>query len=246
MRRILVISVAAAVPATLPAVAAGAQSRPVPPSVRAHHRLVHRLWTDHHRQRAGLVGAPATVGAPTAAHDRTAGRRFGARPQIRLLPLGSPAPVAPITPASSAAPAASDGRTASARSASPATEPGGAAGPAPEHGRSHAREQAYRQAATRLLLRTTMGSAAPRTVTLLCDPPGGTHPKAVQACADLARSHGDFKVQSGKRRPRACFMIYSPVTVSAEGRWRGEDVQFTARFPNTCVMRGQTGAIFDF
>jgi hypothetical protein len=244
MRRILAISVAAAVPATLPAVAAGAQSRPVPPSLRAHHRPINRLWTDHHRRSADLIGAPATAGAPPAARDRTAERRFGARPQIRLLPLGYPAPVAPSAPASSAAPAASPGRTAAAHPASPATEPGGAAGR--EHGRSRAHEPAYGQAPTRLLLRTTVGSAAPRTVTLLCDPPGGTHPKAAQACADLARSHGSFKVPSAKHKPRACFMIYSPVTVSAEGRWRGEDVQFTARFPNTCVMRGQTGAIFDF
>ncbi|GAB3987354.1 hypothetical protein GCM10029978_105820 [Actinoallomurus acanthiterrae] len=91
-----------------------------------------------------------------------------------------------------------------------------------------------------------MGSATPKTVTLQCDPVGGTHPKAEQACADLAKTHGDFKLASDEKNPRACFMIYSPVTTSAEGQLRGEAVKYTARYPNTCVMRTQSGSIFDF
>ncbi|WP_433180589.1 SSI family serine proteinase inhibitor [Actinoallomurus sp. CA-150999] len=99
---------------------------------------------------------------------------------------------------------------------------------------------------TQLTLTTTVGSAAPKTVTLQCDPAGGTHPKAEQACADVAKTHGDFKLASDEKNPRACFMIYSPVTTSAEGQLRGEAVKYTAKFPNTCMMRTQTGSIFDF
>src|SRR4051812_10867450 len=38
---------------------------------------------------------------------------------------------------------------------------------------------------SRLVLRTSAGNGPERTVTLQCDPPGGTHPKAAQACADV-------------------------------------------------------------
>ncbi|MFL6056761.1 MAG: SSI family serine proteinase inhibitor [Actinoallomurus sp.] len=103
-----------------------------------------------------------------------------------------------------------------------------------------------RQAPTRLTLRTVVGSAAPRTVSLQCDPSGGTHPKAAQACADLGKAHNDFVVAMDDKNPRACFMIYSPVMISAEGQWHGEAVRFTARYPNTCVLRAKTASIFDF
>ncbi|MCO5991323.1 SSI family serine proteinase inhibitor [Actinoallomurus spadix] len=100
--------------------------------------------------------------------------------------------------------------------------------------------------ATLLTLRTTVGSALPRTVTLQCDPVGGTHPKAAQACADLDKARRDLTVAPDRRNPRACFMIYSPVTVSAEGQWRGEPVKVTGQYPNTCVLRAKTASIFDF
>jgi hypothetical protein len=83
-------------------------------------------------------------------------------------------------------------------------------------------------------------------VTLRCDPPGGTHPKAAQACADVAKSHGDLAQLPAGANPRACFMIYAPVTATAQGAWHGEAVRFTTKFPNTCVMRDKTGSIFDF
>lgn len=237
MRRILAMSMAASVPAILPAVAAGAQSRPAPPAMRTHHhRLAHRPWATHDRRHERpSIGAPAVVGAPV--HDRGVAKSELARPRAQLLSLGSPAPAAPSTAGS---PAGSSAAPTSPSALTPNAAPGRAQAPGGENGRDH------RNAPTRLILKTTMGSAAPRTVTLLCDPPGGAHPKAAQACADLARSRGDFSLPSSGRKPRACFMIYSPVTVSAEGRWRGEDVRFTAHYPNTCVMRGQTGAVFDF
>jgi hypothetical protein len=99
--------------------------------------------------------------------------------------------------------------------------------------------------ASQLTLRTTAGPGA-RSVMLRCDPPGGTHPKAAEACADVAKSNGDLQQLPAGTNPRACFMIYSPVTATAQGNWHGQPVQFTARFPNTCVMRDKTGSVFDF
>lgn len=101
------------------------------------------------------------------------------------------------------------------------------------------------QGPTQLVLKTSTGTGAPHSVTLRCDPAGGTHPKASQACADLARSHGEISATRDSRS-RACFMIYSPVTVSAEGTWHGQNVNFGSKFPNTCALRSKTGSIFDF
>ncbi|MCO5993031.1 SSI family serine proteinase inhibitor [Actinoallomurus rhizosphaericola] len=101
-------------------------------------------------------------------------------------------------------------------------------------------------APTLLTLRSAMGSGTPRTVTLQCDPVGGTHPKAAQACADLDKAGNDLTIAPDRKNPRACFMIYSPVTVSAEGQWRGRPVKLTGQYPNTCVLRDKTASIFDF
>jgi Subtilisin inhibitor-like len=99
---------------------------------------------------------------------------------------------------------------------------------------------------SRLVLHTSVGTSPERTVTLQCDPPGGTHPKAAEACADVAKSGGDLAQMPANRNARACFMIYAPVTVKAQGDWQGQAVRFTEKFPNTCVMRDRTGSVFDF
>jgi hypothetical protein len=99
---------------------------------------------------------------------------------------------------------------------------------------------------SRLVLRTSAGNGPERTVTLQCDPPGGTHPKAAQACADVAKAGGQLAQMPAGTNPRACFMIYAPVTVTARGDWQGQAVRFTEKFPNTCVMRDKTGSVFDF
>ncbi len=97
-----------------------------------------------------------------------------------------------------------------------------------------------------LVLHTTTGSAPEHTVTLQCYPPGGTHPRAAAACAELARARGDLAQLPVQRAPHACFMIYSPVTASARGAWQGRPVRYTKKFPNSCVLRDKTGSVFDF
>jgi hypothetical protein len=99
---------------------------------------------------------------------------------------------------------------------------------------------------SRLVLHTSAGNGPEHTVTLQCDPPGGTHPKAAEACGDVAKAGGDLAQMPANSAPRACFMIYAPVTASAQGDWQGQSVRFTKKFPNTCVMRDKTGSVFDF
>lgn len=98
----------------------------------------------------------------------------------------------------------------------------------------------------RLTLHVTAGNSPEHTVTLQCDPPGGTHPRAAQACADVSRAGGDLAQMPKSANPRACFMIYAPVTATAQGSWHGQPVRFTKKYPNTCVMRDKTGSVFDF
>ncbi|ACY96456.1 MULTISPECIES: subtilase-type protease inhibitor [Thermomonospora] len=105
-----------------------------------------------------------------------------------------------------------------------------------------------RPAAAGTALRLTVShpeaaAATPRSVTLSCDPPGGSHPRAAQACADLDRSGGRIVRE---REEAICTTEYRPVTARATGMWRGRPVTFVRTFPNPCVMAARTGAIFRF
>jgi len=99
---------------------------------------------------------------------------------------------------------------------------------------------------SRLVLHTVAGTSPQHTVVLQCDPTGGTHPKAAEACADVAKAGGDLAQMPANAKPQACFMIYAPVTVTAQGKWQGQPVRFTKKYPNTCVMHDKTGSVFDF
>jgi hypothetical protein len=97
-----------------------------------------------------------------------------------------------------------------------------------------------------LVLHTSGGVSPERTVTLQCGPTGGTHPNAAQACADVERASGVLQQMPAGKPARACFMIYAPVTATAQGEWHGQPMRFTQKYPNTCVMRDKTGSVFDF
>lgn len=79
---------------------------------------------------------------------------------------------------------------------------------------------------------------------LTCDPAGGSHPAAQEACDELAAVTGDIAALS--EDPGPCTMIYDPVTVTAEGWWRGQMKSFRATYANSCVLYRQTRGIFDF
>jgi hypothetical protein len=96
-----------------------------------------------------------------------------------------------------------------------------------------------------LTLSVRVSGEKARTVTLRCDPPGGTHPKATGACTDLTAAKGN----PGAIKPKQdvmCTMIYRPATATAKGTWRGRVVKFTHTYSNSCVLGVQTGAVFQF
>ncbi|WP_019634965.1 SSI family serine proteinase inhibitor [Actinomadura atramentaria] len=88
-----------------------------------------------------------------------------------------------------------------------------------------------------------VGGPVIRSVVLRCDPPGGTHPRAADACADLAERGGrpENAVSRG-----FCTMLFAPVVAEAAGRYRGLDVRFRKEYANACVMRSRTGTLFAF
>ncbi|MFE7814961.1 SSI family serine proteinase inhibitor [Streptomyces sp. NPDC057433] len=76
---------------------------------------------------------------------------------------------------------------------------------------------------------------------LLCDPPQG-HPRAAEACAELAAADG--RITGIPARDTYCPMVHAPVTAHARGQWRGQPVEYTETFPNRCVMEARTGSVF--
>ncbi|MFD4786443.1 SSI family serine proteinase inhibitor [Streptomyces sp. NPDC058459] len=80
-----------------------------------------------------------------------------------------------------------------------------------------------------------------RAALLLCDPPQG-HPKAAEACAQLAAADGDFSRlgDSGTR----CPLIYAPVRAQAHGRRHGRQVEYDRTYGNACELRAATGDVF--
>ncbi|NDU71941.1 protease [Actinomadura sp. DSM 109109] len=77
--------------------------------------------------------------------------------------------------------------------------------------------------------------------TLWCEPDGGTHGAASQACDQLEAAGGD--VGRIPARPEPCTLEYAPVTVVANGVWRGTARHFTRTYPNRCAAVRDTGGI---
>lgn len=78
---------------------------------------------------------------------------------------------------------------------------------------------------------------------LNCRPVGGSHPAAKEACAALAKVNGD----PAGLRPREgtnCPMVFSPVTVTANGIWDGRYFWYRHTFGNRCEARSVAGGVF--
>ncbi|WP_018655977.1 SSI family serine proteinase inhibitor [Actinomadura flavalba] len=88
--------------------------------------------------------------------------------------------------------------------------------------------------------KTTSGT---RQVRLYCEPPHGTHPAPLRACAELAASGGEFE---RRNEGVACTLQYDPVTAEARGTWRGRPVAFRQTYSNACAMHAVTGGVFAF
>jgi hypothetical protein len=93
-----------------------------------------------------------------------------------------------------------------------------------------------------LRMQTVDGRA--NSVSLQCQPAGGTHPHGAHACAELAAVNGDF--ENIRSNPEACTLNYQPVDVFVEGHWRGKPKTFSASYGNPCLASVSSNGIFDF
>ena len=81
-----------------------------------------------------------------------------------------------------------------------------------------------------------------RAVTLTCAPrPGGTHPSAAAACAELSATGGRFAELVGGTSGVICTKEWRPVTVSVTGVWSGKNVNWSTTFANRCEMKAGLG-----
>ncbi|MFJ3520355.1 subtilase-type protease inhibitor [Streptomyces sp. NPDC090131] len=65
----------------------------------------------------------------------------------------------------------------------------------------------------------------------------GTHPAPRAACDALNATGGDFnRLLAAPSAGRACPRHYAPVTVTADGVWRGGHVAWKHTFSNACTM----------
>lgn len=83
-----------------------------------------------------------------------------------------------------------------------------------------------------------------RAATLRCEPLGGDHPAAAEACTELVRVNGDFAALDGP--DRMCTKEYQPVTVTVSGVWRGRQTSYRQTFSNRCTLIQAKGSVFEF
>jgi Subtilisin inhibitor-like len=97
-----------------------------------------------------------------------------------------------------------------------------------------------------LTLTATTDGHAPHVVELTCDPVAGNHPDAELACYQLAQVDGDIATMPGTEAHIFCPMIFQPITVTADGLWRGRPVTFQDKYTNSCERDNKTGNLFRF
>jgi hypothetical protein len=98
--------------------------------------------------------------------------------------------------------------------------------------------------ATTLLLTVRSETGTLSNTQLNCEPAGGLHKNAKQACEALAPVEGDFtKIEAADA---LCTMELNPTKATLRGKWRKKNVVFEEVFSNPCVMRVSTGKVFDF
>ncbi len=84
-----------------------------------------------------------------------------------------------------------------------------------------------------------------RGLKLMCAPePSGHHPRAAEACAALDAVDGDL--DQLPEHPTGCTKEYDPVTVTAAGAHRGQDIAWHRTYANDCLRHAATDPVFDF
>jgi hypothetical protein len=94
-----------------------------------------------------------------------------------------------------------------------------------------------------LTLEDTQGGAT-NSVTLTCDPDGGTHPHFQQACDAMRRANGFPWALKPTGQP--CTLNYSPVTAYMRGNWRIMNIAFKTTFSNRCAAAQLSDNVFQF
>lgn len=84
-------------------------------------------------------------------------------------------------------------------------------------------------------------AGAGASVSLWCDPDGGTHARASDACDQLEQAGGTIALIPAQ--PGACTREFAPVTVRAQGMWNGRTRQYEKTFPNKCIAVRETGGV---
>lgn len=93
-----------------------------------------------------------------------------------------------------------------------------------------------------LSVRPEMGRLS--TTQLRCEPAGGLHKNAKEACDALLGVDGDFTKMEDTGL--MCTMELNVTKASLRGTWRGKQVRYTSEYSNPCQLRAFTGKVFDF
>ncbi|XRQ09506.1 SSI family serine proteinase inhibitor [Actinomadura welshii] len=76
--------------------------------------------------------------------------------------------------------------------------------------------------------------APAKSWTLTCEPPGGDHPKAAEACAALAKTEDPFKPVP---EDQMCTKIYGgPAVAAVKGTWNGKQIDTTFTRKDGCQL----------
>lgn len=85
---------------------------------------------------------------------------------------------------------------------------------------------------------TPKPGAKPQEWTLKCDPPGGSHPKAKQACATLAKAAKVKSPFAATPKNQMCTDIFGgPQQAKIDGTWQGKKVDATFSRKNGCEIK---------
>lgn len=84
-----------------------------------------------------------------------------------------------------------------------------------------------------------------RSAVLKCQPAGGSHRHAREACVQLDAANGNPTSLQARQTNAQCTMELDPVTVTAVGHWHGSSISFEQTYSNSCVLSVKTGAVFD-
>jgi Subtilisin inhibitor-like len=82
------------------------------------------------------------------------------------------------------------------------------------------------------------------TVTITCDPLGGTHPEVKEACDEIDKFGGD--IAAIPPQSIGCTDQWDPVLIGVTGRWRGKEILFSDFESNPGCAAISHGHVFTY